>query len=198
MDVWPELYIVRLGTSNIFSSLRTIFLFVFVLFNSCCFHAQAFGKTIVHEFHNYGFHAEWCCTFFYRKRDYYRICSRCACRKLTIIILAVRCLSILFEPNALYHPLIHSTRQLSSNSTTSTHIFIPISVHSCHFYQTSHTHLLRYICFSSLNTLHISSWAHPHTTLLGQLLSHTTLICFKTYPILLSTSFSAPHIIVQD
>ena len=40
-------------------SLHTFLFWLFVLFHSCCSHAQVFGKTLVHEFHFSSSHTEW-------------------------------------------------------------------------------------------------------------------------------------------
>ena len=46
------------------ASLLTSFVFFFVLFHSCCSHAQVFGKMFVHEFPMYYSHTEWYLLFF--------------------------------------------------------------------------------------------------------------------------------------
>ena len=52
------------------------------------------------------------------------------------------------------YSLIWSTRQLPFYSNSSTHLFIPNSIHSWHSYQTSQTLHLNYIHIPSLGTTH--------------------------------------------
>ena len=52
-------YSARCASLNVFSSLLTSFLCLYVLFHSCCSHAQVFGKTLMHEFHISYCHAKW-------------------------------------------------------------------------------------------------------------------------------------------
>ena len=44
-------------------SLLTFFVCFFILFRSCCSHAQVFGKTLVHEFPNSYSYTEWYLVF---------------------------------------------------------------------------------------------------------------------------------------
>ena len=50
---------VRCTSFHIHSPLLTFFLCFIVLFQSCCSHAQVFGKTLVHEFPILYSHTEW-------------------------------------------------------------------------------------------------------------------------------------------
>ena len=50
------------------------------------------------------------------------------------------------------YSLIHSTHQLPFCSSSSTHLFIPNSINSCHSHQTSQTLHLKNILFSFLST----------------------------------------------
>ena len=50
---------VRCTSFHIHSPLRTFFLCFIVLFQSCCSHAQVFGKTLLHDFLIFYSHTEW-------------------------------------------------------------------------------------------------------------------------------------------
>ena len=52
-------FLVRCDYIHIHSPLLTFFLCFFILFQSCCSHAQVFGRTLVHEFPIFYSHTEW-------------------------------------------------------------------------------------------------------------------------------------------
>ena len=54
-----SLFIAHLGHFHFHSFLLLSFLFFFVFFHSCRFHAQVFGRTLMHEFHVFYSHTEW-------------------------------------------------------------------------------------------------------------------------------------------
>ena len=59
---WPDrtsFFRVRCTSFHIHSTLLTFFLCFIVLFQSCCSHAQVFGKTLLHEFPILNSHTEW-------------------------------------------------------------------------------------------------------------------------------------------